>query len=149
MKNFEDDITNFDALENSNLNALNEELQNIRKIDEMMTNIEDINLKPDFTASVVQSALMAKRKKSRFWFFATLLGSSLAIIAVIWFSISLGPTVSSAEYLPNAMNHFGTIMEWLANPKVKQLLIISEAIVLLLIVDKIFSRFRSISVSTH
>ncbi len=150
MNSSEDDIKKFDALENISKEDLStDELKNIHELDQLMNTASEFQLSPDFTQSVVSSALIEKRKKSRFGFFSVLLGSMVAIVSLLWLAISLESPTQSTEYLPQVMNQVSVFLELFADPRVEQLLIISEAIILLIIADKVFSKVRNIRASAH
>lgn len=148
MKDSKKDIENFDRLQEGE--GLSDELLAIQNVDEFLSESKPTGLSSNFTSMVISSAVAHKRKKSRFGFFGILFGIMFAILAVLWASLSPNEaSAQSPEYLPLIMNHVESLLNVFSDPKVKQLLIIVEAIILLLLVDQIFNRFRNISTSAH
>jgi len=150
MKSLADDIQNFDDLEHADGHSLsNPELRSIHQLDQLMSGLHSSKLRPDFAASVIRAALAEKRRKSRFWFFSVLLGSGAAIVSLVWVALLFNPASSSTVYLPQVMDQVGGFLGLFSNPKVRQLLLICEAIILLIIADKVLGKFRNIRPTAH
>src|SRR5690606_6518300 len=87
MENFEEDIRNFDRLEQGDLKN-DPVLQSINQLDALMQKTSVKAPQEDFVGRVMSSAVVAIRKRKQFRFFTTLAGVMVALFVVLFMALS-------------------------------------------------------------
>ncbi len=139
MEANEDDIKKFDTLEGSG-DLTDSELQAIRQTDTMMRGAVKPGLSLEFTRRAVSSAIIAKRRKSRNRFIAWVSAIAIGLVVLIVALALPSSSGSPATDLPQLEVPISLISDFFSNEKFRQLFLISEAIILLLIVDQLVGK---------
>ena len=147
MKDHQEDIESFDRLERRS-DALDRSLAEIARTDDFMRG-QSFDPGPDFAAKVVSAAVLVRRRQSSKLFFITavlilLLPITTLTILVLW----TGSTVEIPSG-PLVGQWLDIIGAWISDEKLIQILAAMEAILCLIIIDKLLSRTKMIRSSAH
>lgn len=139
-----DELENFKADRATSENLAEEKglLHSIAALDNIMTQNPLENAGPTFVDSLVLSLSKAKRRKSIYRMFAFVFGIFAIMIGISWFWAMGEQDITTPLYLNNVVEKFNTTLSFISDPRFKQMFLISEAIVCLVIVEKIVSGYR-------
>ena len=135
----------FDALERgASGNEFSDELKQIHQVDQWMAEEVPFSPSDNFTPLVVHNALVAKRRKSRIRFFTILFGSSFLVLFGLIFLVLSSSSVDTSTYLslPSFNDWFSNSYTLFSNPNVRQLMLVSEGILILVFIERLLSRQR-------
>ena len=146
-----EDEKKFDTLESNELGSedLSGELGDIKNLDKWMKSLPLKNVGIDFTATVVASAMLAQKRHSNFkllvWmiaFFAILTIGSYWVLSGE--SSSIGPV-----FFDKAFDGIGSAFDVFSDPRTRQLFLVVEGVLCLVVLEKIVSSFRMIKKGLH
>lgn len=139
MESNDKDIEQFDALENS---KVENDLQNIQDLDEWMKSLPLKEVGTNFTSTVIASALLAKKRHANFKLLVWMMAFFAALIATSYFLMSSGAPEVEITYLDQVRRQSVQVLDFIADPRLRQLFLIVEGIICLVIVEKLASSFR-------
>ena len=139
MESNDKDIERFDALES---NEAREELNDIQDLDEWMKSLPLKEVGTNFTSTVIASALLAKKRNANFRLLIWLMVFFAMLIAASYFVIGTSGAELEITYLDQVKTRSLEILDILADPRLRQLFLVVEGIICLVIIEKLVSSFR-------
>ena len=146
------DIKNFDALENNSFpkadNSDSEILKSISALDNIMIeqNIEEVST--NFADKLILEVLNSTPAKTKIFKLLSFvfIPIILVCVAIIYFN---GGTIESPVLVTDTLEKFNSLLQFTSNPKVQQLFLICEGIILLVIIEKVTSSYRMYKQPSH
>ncbi|WP_422361389.1 hypothetical protein [Reichenbachiella sp.] len=139
MERNDRDIEHFDSLEN---NTSSEELNDIQDLDEWMKSLPLKEVGTNFTSTVIASALLAKKRNANFRLLVWLMMFFATLIAASYFFIGTSGAELEITYLDQVKTQSIERLDLLADPRLRQLFLVVEGIICLVIIEKLVSSFR-------
>ena len=139
MERNEKDIEHFDSLENNNVP---DELNDIQDLDEWMKSLPLKEVGTNFTSTVIASALLAKKRNVNFRLLVWLMLFFAVLIAASYFFIGTSEAALEITYLDQVKTRSLEMLDFLADPRLRQLFLVVEGIICLVIIEKLVSSFR-------
>jgi len=139
----EKEIKIFDALEKNDFskNGNKALLKSISALDSFMKNQPIEEVSPNFSKHLLADVLKLKSTSNRMlWLLGLIfLPIILISIAIVYFSTGV---VDNPIYITQIVERFYSLLQLISDPKVKQLFLICEGIILLVIIEKVVSSFN-------
>lgn len=139
MESKEREIEQFDALENQ---KMVKELKDIQDLDEWMKSLPLKEVGTNFTSTVLASAMLAKKRNANFRLLVWMMVFFAALISVSYFLVGSGGSGSEITYLEQVRTQSLQALDFIADPRLRQLFLIVEGIICLVIIEKLASSFR-------
>ncbi|WP_420582353.1 hypothetical protein [Reichenbachiella sp.] len=139
MEGNEKDIEHFDSLEN---NSVPDELSDIQDLDEWMKSLPLKEVGTNFTSTVIASALLAKKRNANFRLLIWLMVFFAMLIAASYFFIGTSGAELEITYLDQVKTRSLEMLDIIADPRLRQLFLVVEGIICLVIIEKLISSFR-------
>jgi len=152
--NEDKDIEKFDAIANQSFSKNDKAdkglLKSIDAMDQVMRKTNSFEVSANFTERLIYDAMHLKSNHSKNRIIR-LLGFIFLPIITICAIIILGSsaTVESPAMVTQTLEKFNSLLQFTSDPKVQQLFLISEGIILLIIIEKIASSYRFIRHSAN
>ncbi|MEO9965133.1 MAG: hypothetical protein ABJF11_05070 [Reichenbachiella sp.] len=140
MDHKEKDIENFDALEGRG--DLSGDLKDIEDLDQWMKSLPLKEVGTNFTSTVIASALLAQKRHANFKILIWMMGIFGLLILSSYFLMGSGGEAMEFTYLDQVRIESLQFLEMLADPKLRQLFLIIEGIICLVVIEKLVSSFR-------
>ncbi|MDW3212077.1 MAG: hypothetical protein ABJO02_02320 [Reichenbachiella sp.] len=139
MESNEKDIEQFDLLEKQ---KGVEELKDIQDLDEWMKSLPLKEVGTNFTSTVIASALLAKKRHANFKLLVWLMVFFAGLIAASYFLIGSSGAELEITYLDQVKTQSLEMLDFMADPRLRQLFLVVEGIICLVIIEKLVSSFR-------
>lgn len=139
MERNEKDIEHFDSLEKNNVP---DELNDIQDLDEWMKSLPLKEVGTNFTSTVIASALLAKKRNANFRLLVWLMIFFAMLIAGSYFFIGTSGAELEITYLDQVKTQSIEMLDLLVDPRLRQLFLVVEGIICLVIIEKLISSFR-------
>jgi len=139
MESNEKDIEQFDLLEKQ---KGVEELKDIQDLDEWMKSLPLKEVGTNFTSTVIASALLAKKRHANFKLLVWLMVFFAGLIAASYFLIGSSGAELEITYLDQMKTQSLEMLDFMADPRLRQLFLVVEGIICLVIIEKLVSSFR-------
>lgn len=134
------DIEKFEALETNG--ELPDDLKDIQDLDEWMKSLPLKEVGTNFTSTVIASALLAKKRHANFKILLWMMGFFGVLITVSFLLMGNAESGLEFSYLDKVRTQSVQILELIADPKLRQLFLIIEGIICLVVIEKLVSSFR-------
>lgn len=142
MDNTDKDIKRYDQLENGQ--DLPDDLKDIQDLDQWMKSLPLKEVGKNFTSTVIASAMLAKKRHTNFKILVWMMMFFAVLIAASYFLMGSGGSGVEPAFVDNLRNRSMEVLEMIADPRLRQLFLIIEGIICLVIVEKLVSSFRII-----
>lgn len=142
MDNSEKDIERYDQLENSQ--DVPDELKEVQDLDLWMKSLPLKEVGKNFTSTVIASAMLARKRHANFRILLWLMAFFAVLIAASFFMMGSGEPSMEPAFVDNLRNQSLEVLEMIADPRLRQLFLIIEGIICLVIIEKLVSSFRII-----
>lgn len=139
MERNDKDIEHFDSLESNNVPDV---LNDIQDLDEWMKSLPLKEVGTNFTSTVIASALLAKKRNANFRLLVWLMVFFGLLIAASYFFIGTSSASLEITYLDQVKTQSLEMLDLLADPRLRQLFLVVEGIICLVIIEKLISSFR-------
>ena len=139
MDSKEKDIEQFDALENS---KMVKELKDIEDLDAWMKSLPLKEVGTNFTSTVIASAMLARKRNANFKILVWMMAFFAVLIAASYFLLGNSSTELEINYLDQLRNQSFQILDFLGDPRLRQLFLVVEGIICLVVIEKLVSSFR-------
>lgn len=139
MESNKKDIEQFDALENS---KMVKELKDIQDLDEWMKSLPLKEVGTNFTSTVIASAMLAKKRSANFKLLVWMMVFFAVLITVSYFLMGSGEPGVELTYLDQVRTQSVQLLDFIADPRLRQLFLVVEGIICLVIIEKLASSFR-------
>lgn len=137
-----EEIENFEALEGGA--ELSGEFKDIQDIDQWMKSLPLKEVGTNFTSTVIASALLARKRHANFKILLWLMGFFCLLIVASYLLMNSPGAGSELPYLDSFRTQSVQVLDLLANPKLRQLFLIVEGIICLIVIEKIVGSYRII-----
>ncbi|SMD33930.1 hypothetical protein SAMN04488029_1747 [Reichenbachiella faecimaris] len=145
MESNDKDIEQFDALESS---RMVKDLKDVQDLDQWMKSLPLKEVGTNFTSTVIASALLAKKRHANFKLLVWMMAFFAALIATSYFLMGSGAPGLEIRYLDQVRTQSMEVLDFIADPRLRQLFLIVEGVICLVIVEKLVSSFRIIKHAT-
>ncbi len=139
MESNEKDIEQFDLLEKQKGVG---ELKDIQDLDEWMKSLPLKEVGTNFTSTVIASALLAKKRHANFKLLVWLMVFFAGLIAASYFLIGSSGAELEITYLDQVKTQSLEMLDFMADPRLRQLFLVVEGIICLVVIEKLVSSFR-------
>ncbi|MEP2024336.1 MAG: hypothetical protein ABJH98_17165 [Reichenbachiella sp.] len=139
MDSNDKDIEQFDAIENG---KIANDLNDIQELDQWMKSLPLKEVGTNFTSTVIASALLAKKRNANFKILIWMMAFFASLIIASFFLIGSSGLEFELTYLDQVKMHSLDVLNLIADPKLRQLFLIIEAIICLVVIEKLVSSFR-------
>lgn len=150
--NKEKDIAHFDWLEKNlddpskQMDGLSEQekevLNSVSALDDMMLRQPVEHVSDGFRERLMTSVAAVKTSKSRIRMFSWLFVLFFLLIGLSWLFASVQENIATPTYVDQFADRFSSLLGMIADPRFKQIFLISEGIICLVILEKIVSSLR-------
>lgn len=138
--NKEKDIEQFDAVASDA--KLSGDLGDIKDLDQWMKSLPLKEVGTNFTSTVIASALLARKRHANFRILLWMMGFFGLLILVSYYLMGTGSSGMELSYLNQVRNQSVEALEFISDPKLRQLFLIIEGIICLVVIEKLVSSFR-------
>ncbi|MEO9805638.1 MAG: hypothetical protein ABJF04_20425 [Reichenbachiella sp.] len=140
MDSTDKEIKQFEALENSD--KISMDLKDIQDLDQWMKSLPLKKVGTNFTSTVIASALLAKKRHANFKILVWMMAFFGILIITSYFLMGSGEPSFEFTYLDNVREQSFKVLDIIADPKLRQLFLIIEGIICLVVIEKLVSSFR-------
>jgi len=140
MERNDKDIKAFDSLEERG--DVSQDLKDIQDLDQWLKSLPLKEVGTNFTSTVIASALLAKKRHSNFKLLVWMMMFFGGLIAASSFLIGSGRPGLEVSYLDFVTTQSVVLLDFLSDPRLRQLFLILEGIICLVIIEKLVSSFR-------
>ena len=136
MKNNTSDQSKYDGLDSSDPS------EELKDLDEWILALPLKEVGTNFTSTVIASALLAQKRQRNFKLIVWLMVFFGALITCSIFLVNTMDTSMDLSYLNKAVSATSGFLDLIANPRMRQLFLVVEGMLCLVVLEKITSNFR-------